>query len=191
MREIRVYDEARDPRDWNALLKPSQCAVFFRRFGSETPVSSDGVPFARLRDSTFFLFDRLGEAQAFCESRVQQVPDLCCEVFDCKGKAQPPLLVVVNPRNASKDELSATAVRKRKIAAIALVLGALPLFWWDHKAGGSLVAPTYIGFTMILTAVRLFFWNRGRKEHAEEREKRIQEHLLREKQEAGSAKLSG
>ncbi|HXQ26213.1 MAG TPA: hypothetical protein VN822_07390 [Candidatus Acidoferrales bacterium] len=188
MREIKVYDEARVPRDWNALLKPSQCAIFFRRFGSETPVSSEGVAFARLRDSTFLLFDSLGEAQALCEARVQQVPDLCCEVFDCKGKAQPPLLVVVNAKNASKDEFSAASVRKRKIAAVALVLGALPLFWWDHRAGGSLVAPTYIGFTMILAAIRLFFWNRGRKEHAKEQDRRIEEHLLREKQEAGNAK---
>jgi hypothetical protein len=182
MREIKVYDDSREPRDWNALLSPSQCAVFFRRWGSEAPLSSEGAPFARFRDTTFLLFDSLEDARHFCEAKVQQHADLCCEIFDRTGKARPPLMVVVHPQNVSRDEFSLTSVRKRNVAAALLVLTGIVLVWWDWRIGWWLVAPTYIGLTMILVALRLLHWNRGRQEYTAEQKKRLEEHLVREQQ---------
>jgi hypothetical protein len=182
MREIKVYDDSHRPRDWNTLLSPSQCAVFFRRWGSEAPLSSEGAPFARFADSTFILFDGIEDARQFCEARVQQRPDLCCEVFDRMGKARPPLLVVVHPLNVSKDEFSLSSVRKRNVAAALLVLAGIVLVWWDWRIGWWLVAPTYIGLTMILVALRLLHWNRGRQEYTVDQKTRLEEHLALEKQ---------
>jgi hypothetical protein len=187
MREIKVYDDSRQPREWNALLTPSQCAVFFRRWGSEAPLSSEGAPFARFRDSTFLLFDSIEDARQFCEAKVQQHPKLCCEIFDRFGKARPPLMVVVHPRNAPRDEFSLSSVRKRNVAALLLVLTGIVLVWWDQRAGWWMVAPTYIGLTMILVALRLLYWNRGRQEYTVEQKKRVAEHLAREKQERGES----
>ena len=180
-REFKVYDDSRQPRDWNLLLKPSQCAVFFRRTGSQTPVSADGVPFANFRDSTFLLFQSLEAARGFCEDRVQQHPEIICEIFDDRGKANPPLLTIAHPRIARNDTLSPSTQKKMKTLAALLVVGAIPLFWWDWRTGGWLVMPTFLGFTMILVAVRLLWWNVGLGDGALDQQKRIEAHLEREK----------
>ena len=178
-REIKVYDDSRTPRDWNLLLKPWQCAVFFRRVDSEAPLSAGGTPFANIRDTTFLLFDRLETARAFCERKVQEHPGLCGEIFDNAGKAKPPLLAIVHPKMAAKEELSASAVRNRKILAVILILCAVPLFWYDWRTGGWLVVPTFLGITMILAALRLLYWNLARRERMREQQRRIEEHLAR------------
>jgi hypothetical protein len=179
--EIKVADEARRPRDWNQLLSPSQCAVFFKRIDAETPLSKDGATFARMHDATFLLFDSLEAARRFCEGRVQEFPYMCCEIFDAEGRAKPPILVIEHPSAAAKNELSARSVRRRKIFAIVLILCAPALFWWDHRANGTLVMPTFLGISLILAAVRILHWNMARKGRLEQQERRVQEHLLRER----------
>lgn len=179
--EVRVYDDARVPRDWHCVLKAWQCAVLFRRVNSETPVSSDGVAYRHVRDSTFWLFDHLAAARAFCEARVREHPEICAEIYDDRGKAQPPIVVIMAPQAAAQDELSAASVRKRKLLAILLILCSLPLFWWDWRTGGWLVLPTFLGLTMILAAVRLLYINLARNERAAGEQQRIEAHLARER----------
>ena len=96
-------------------------------------------------------------------------------------------MVVVHPRNARRDEFSLSSVRKRNVAAVLLVLTGIVLVWWDQRAGWWMVAPTYIGLTMILVALRLLYWNRGRQEYTVEQKKRVAEHLARERQERGGS----
>lgn len=152
--EVRVYDHTRVPRDWHRLLRPWQCAVLFRRVNSEASVSADGVPFGHIRASTFWLFDRLAEARAFCEKRVCEHPEVCAEIYDDRGKSRPPLVVVMAAQAAGQDELSAASARHRRLLAILLILCSLPLFWWDWRTGGRLVLPTFLGPSMILAARR-------------------------------------
>jgi hypothetical protein len=179
--EIKVYDPSRRPRDWNLLLDASQCAAFFRREGTQIPLSSEGVPFDNFRDSTFLLFDSLEAARTFCEAQVQRHPDLCCEIFDHTGRASPPLLTILHPDVAAKDESSAHTAMTRKLLALALILAAVPLFWWDWHTGGWLGFPTFIGFSLLLAALRLFQMNVGRKEVLVEQQRRVEAHLQREK----------
>jgi hypothetical protein len=180
--EVRVYDRARVPRDWHRLLRPWQCAVFFKRVNSETPVSSDGLAFRHMRESTFRLFDNLADARAFAEARVRAHPDICAEIYDDRGKAQPPIVVVLAPQAAARDELGPSAVRNRKLLAAALILFSLPLFWWDWRTGGWLVLPTFLGITMILGALRLLYINLAGTERATCEEQRLQAHLARERE---------
>ena len=181
-REVKVYDEARQPQNWNELLTPSQCAVFFKRMDSEVPLSPSGASVARFRDCTFLLFDSLEEARRVCEAKVRDYPYMQCEIFDWRGKAQPPLLTIVHPAVAPKDELSAQSVRRRKILAILLFIGSLPLFWLDQRSGGVLVVPTFLALTMILAGLRILYWNTARRQHLKEQEQRVQAHLQREQQ---------
>jgi hypothetical protein len=81
-REVKVYDSARQPQNWNELLAPSQCAVFFKRVDSETPLSPSGAAVARFRDCTFLLSDSLGVARRVCEAKVRELPYMRCEIFD-------------------------------------------------------------------------------------------------------------
>jgi hypothetical protein len=159
LQEIRVYDQSRDPRNWNELLGPTQCAVFLKDINSEVPLSPQGVRLA-YRDSTFLFFDRLELARAFCEEAVEQHPEMCCEIFDSEGKAKAPILTIVH--TDAKDELSAAKVRKRRIIAIALFISAIPLNWWDWHTGNGRIYPTMIGINMILVGIRLMQWNAAR-----------------------------
>ena len=180
-REIRVYEEGRTPRDWNELLGPAQCAVFCKRAGSEAPLSPDGKPFEKFSDATFVAFDSLEAARKFCEARVAAHPEMCCEIYDAAGKARPPLLTILHPSEAVKDELSARSVRRRTALAIGLILAAPLFFWWDRRHGGTLVMPTYLGITLILIALRIFYWNYAKKEREDEQARRVREHLEKER----------
>jgi len=179
-RQVKVYDDARRPRDWNLHLKPWQCAVFFRRADGTTALSADGVPFERPRDATFLLFDSFESARAFGEASVERHPGMCCEIFDDAGKAKPALMVISKLPTAKGDVSSASASPLRKILAIALIVGALPLFWWDWHTGGWQAVPSVIGVSMIFAALRFLHWNVVGKDLAAEQKKRVEEHLRRE-----------
>ncbi len=184
LQEIKVYDKARVPRNWNELLAPSQCAVFLTRINSTQPLTLAGEPVARLHDATFFRFDRLQDARSFCEAQVARHPHMCCQIYDSAGKARPPILTVMHPSVAAKDELSVSAVRQRKIIAIVLWIIALALILWDAHAGSVLILPTILGLNFFVIGLRLFYWNSARKDRLEEQEKRIRDHLLSEQQAA-------
>jgi len=179
-REFKVYDQARQGRDWMSLLAPTQCAVFFKDFQTATPLSRDGVAFDRTANCTFLVFDRLEDARHFCEAQVNQHPAMCCEVFDFEGRAKPPLLVVVHPSVAEKDELSATWVRRRKYIAMASFLCAIPLIVWDWRTGEYMILPTVVGVNLIVLGLRLLYWNTARSDNAPERQRRLESHRRRE-----------
>ncbi|HXO87022.1 MAG TPA: hypothetical protein VN885_00125 [Candidatus Acidoferrales bacterium] len=182
--EVKVYDGARATRDWHRLLQPWQCGVFFRRVNSETCVSADGIAFGRIRDSTFWLFDRLADARVFCETCVREHPEICGEIYDDRGKARPPLVLVLAPQAAARDELGPSAVRNRKLLATLLILCSVLLFWWDWRTGGRLVLPMFLGIAMILAALRILHMNLARTERATSEQQRIQAHLAREREQS-------
>lgn len=181
-REFKVYDESRTPRDWTSLVGATQCAVFFKDAETSAPLSPRAERVARTRDCTFLLFDSLAAAREFCDARVLEFPFLCCEIFDSHGKARPPLLVIVHPSMAPRDEASASSVRKRRILAFILLAAGPPLIWWDWRSRGELILPTVVGIGMIVAALRLLQWNAGLRDRRTEDERRLQAHLAREKQ---------
>jgi hypothetical protein len=179
-RECKVYDQTRQGRDWMSLVGPTQCAVFFKDFRTDAPLSPEGVPFDRMTDCTFLVFDRVDEARRFCEAQVQRHHSMCCEVFDCAGKANPPLLVVVHPKVAETDELSASWVRRRKIIAIVAFVCAVPLLVWDWRTGSYLILPTVVAINLIVLGLRFLYWNSVRTDRSKERAKRLENHMRRE-----------
>jgi hypothetical protein len=186
-REFKVYDKTRQGPDWMSLLTPTQCAVFFKDFQTAAPLSRDGVAFDKMTDCTFLVFDRLEDARRFCEAQVTEHPSMCCEVFDFEGKAKPPLLVVVNPSVAEKDEMSASWVRRRKIIAIASFLGAIPLLVWDWRTGSYLIVPTVVGINLIVFGLRLLYWNTARSDRSQEQFHRLESHRRREAESDGKS----
>lgn len=179
--EFKVYDKGRASPDWTSVVAPTQCAVFFKDFETAAPLSPDGAPISRMTDCTILVFDRLDEARLFCETRVAQYPSMCCEIFDSKGKAKPPLLIVVHPSMAERDELSPTWIRRRKAMAILSFLAAGLLFVWDWRADWDLILPTLIAFNLIFLGLRLLYWNAARGSRQREHTRHLEDHLRREK----------
>jgi hypothetical protein len=186
-REFKVYDKARASPDWTSIVFPTQWAVFFKDFETAAPLSPDGAPISRMTDCTFLVFDRLDEARRFCGTRVAQYPSMCCEIFGSEGKAKPPLLTIVHPSMAEKDELSLTWLRRRKVTAILCFLAAVPLFVWDSRAEWALILPSVIAFNLIFFGLRLLYWNTARGSRDREHARHLEDHLRREKDSISNA----
>ena len=180
--ECKLYDDTRRPPDWTTLVGPTQCAVFLKDVRTANPLATDGSEINRLRDCTFLRFDRLQDARAFCEAQVQLHPLMCCDIFDSDGKAKPPMLVIMHPNSAQKDELSPAWVKRRKIAAIASLVAAPALFIADWRSEYELLWPSIAAVNLFLLGLRLLYWNTASSERRKRQAKRIEEHLQREKQ---------
>jgi hypothetical protein len=181
-REFKVYDNTRQPADWTSLVGHSQCAAFLKDVTTANPLATDGSEIAHLDDCRFLLFDHLEEARAFCEAQVQQYPFMCCEIFDAAGKAKPPLLIVMHPTAARRDELSPTWVKRRKVAAIASLVAAGVLFVADWRSEYELLWPSLLAVNLLPLGLRLLYWNSASSERSRTQARRIEEHLQREKE---------
>jgi hypothetical protein len=181
-RVFKVYDETRQPADWTSLVGATQCAVFLKDVKTANPLATDGREIDRLRDCTFLLFDHLEEARTFCEAQVQKFPFMCCEIFDADGKAKPPLLAIMHPTAARKDELSPTWVKRRRVLAIASLVAAPALFIADWRSEYELLWPSLLAVNLLPLGLRLLYWNTASTERNRRQAKRIEEHLRREKE---------
>ena len=181
-REFRVYDKTRETADWTSLVGPTQCAVFLKNVTTANPLATDGSEIARLSDCRFLLFERLEQARAFCDAQVQRYPFMCCEIFDASGKAKPPLLVIMHPTAARKDELSPTWVKRRKVLAIASLIAAGALFVADWRSEYELLWPSLLAVNLLPLGLRLLYWNTASAERSRTQAKRLEEHLQREKE---------
>jgi len=181
-REFKVYDRTRQPADWTSLVGPTQCAAFLKDVKTANPLATDGREIVRLSDCRFLLFDHLEEARTFCEAQVQRYPFMCCEIFDAEGKAKPPLLVVMHPSAARKDELSPTWVKRRKVFAIASLVAAGVLFVADWRSEYELLWPSLLAVNLLPLGLRLLYWNTASAERSRTQAKRLEQHLQREKE---------
>jgi hypothetical protein len=183
-REFKVYDDTRRPPEWTALVGPTQCAVFLKDVKTANPLALDGAEVEHIRDCTFFLFDRLDEACGFCETQVQRYPRMCCDVFDADGKAKPPMMVVMHPSAAAKDELSPSSVKWRKNVAIASLVGSAGLFAADWRSEFELTWPSILAVNLFLLGLRFLYWNTVSGERRRTQARRVAEHLRRERGQA-------
>jgi len=180
LREFKVYDDSRHPADWTSLVRPTQCAVFLKEVKTANPLALDGSEVEHIRDCTFFLFDHLDHARVFCETQVRQFPHMCCDIFDHAGKAKPPMLVIMHPTAAAKDELSPLWVKRRKIIAAASLVAAVILFAADWHSEFELLWPSILAVNLFLLGLRFLYWNAASSERARTRAARVAEHLRRE-----------
>ena len=72
-------------------------------------------------DSTCLVFDSLPEAESYCETKVEQITSLRCDIYDHTGKSKPPMLTYMN-------KIHLTAPAKRVVWGWALVAASLPFF---------------------------------------------------------------
>jgi len=174
---LRLFDRDRQPPDWTEIIRPGQYVAFSKIIDSGGSCDQDGRPFASAADATCLLFDSLTEARTFCEEQVTRAPAVRFEIFDSAGRRDPALFVIVHPSRIAALEGNPSGMRVRKWAASALLVGAVPLFWYDYQHDqGMLIFPTVLGINMVIIAARLMQLN-GAYAHAERlRQKRLAEH---------------
>lgn len=179
--EVRLYDLKREPPEWTGIVLGTQCAVFLSDISTSEPLSREGKPFPNAAEATCLVFDSLDAAQRFCQSTVDEHPNVRCEVFDSQGRAHPPMLVVIHPSQQRLDHPGAAWSRRRKRIAALLLTGAVPMFWIGWRSRGAMILPTFLGISMMLIALRFLHWDFGLKHAQREREKRLEEHRRRER----------
>lgn len=178
--EIRLFDPRRDPRDWTDVIRPTQCAVFFKDRATSASIDSNGKPYSNPNDTTCFLYDHIDAAIQFCEARVRTVPNLRCEIYDAEGLAHPPLTVIIHPDFQHQEDTGSLWSRRRKLTALILFLISPPLIWLDIRHHSELILPTFLAFNCILLALRFLYWDFGVKHRERSRQQRLEAHRLRE-----------
>jgi len=107
--EVRLYDPNREPPEWTGLVLGDQCAVFLSDVSTSEPLSREAQPFPNAAEATGVVFGSLDAAQRFCQSTVDEQPNVRCEVFDGQGRAHPPMLVVIHPGQQRLDDPGAVS----------------------------------------------------------------------------------
>ena len=89
VQEIAVYDRNRKPCNWIDLIQPTQYAVFSSDAETGAEMNSDGQ-FPNPGDvRRCLIFESLTEAEHFCRQKVEQIPNLRCDLFDSHRSSQP------------------------------------------------------------------------------------------------------
>jgi hypothetical protein len=170
---VRLYDPLRQPPSWTDIVRPDQFVVFAKRADGGAPCDVGGQPFPTADEASCLLFDRIQDARAFCESCVQRNADVAFEIFDGAGRLNPPLLVVVPPSRQHAVDSSPGSMRLRFRLTIALIAGALLLFWLDYTREGVHFVLSVIGVHMLVAAWRLGTMNHSIRESERAREERL------------------
>ena len=177
MNALQLYDPARRPPNWIDLVAPHQFVAFGSDADSGAPVDEHGRAFPSPDETTCLVFDSLSDARRFCVDGVAQHESVRFEIFDARGRVDEPLLLIVSPARAGALDGSRRMIRLRTWIAVALFALAPPLIYYDYAAsGGSMVLPTFLGLSMILSGLRLLFMNSGVRDAERRREKRLKQY---------------
>ena len=94
--------------------------------------------------------------------------------------AKPPMLVIMHPAAAQKDELSTSSVKWRRKVAITSLSASAGLFTADWQSEFELTWPSILAVNLFMLGLRLLYWNTASSERRKTQTKRVQEHLRRE-----------
>ena len=154
MQRLKLYDPTRKPTDWTGLVHEGQYAVFHSDLATDIERTPEGNYLQPGEDSTCMVFDSLAEAESYCEAKVEQIPNLRCDIYDHTGKSKPPVLTYVNKIHLNADN-------KRANWGWAMVAASLPVFWITWTYHGTQVIPLIVGFNLFLGGLRLVYWGKG------------------------------
>jgi hypothetical protein len=178
MQLLLLHDPARRPASWTEIVRPGQFVVFASDEASGAPVDGEGRPLRSLRDAVCLVFDTLPEALAYGKAGVERAPELRFDVYSGPGRVEEPLETIVSPGRAARFDAGHRATRLRRWIAIVLLVGSVPLIYYDtFTQRGVLVLPTFLGASMILSALRLLFMNRVVRDSETARRRRFEQHL--------------
>lgn len=150
MREIRVYDDDRQPV-WRQSLAPGEVAAFTVDARTGRHVTGRGLRPASHWLRTCLVFPSLDEAVAHAEGHVREFPNVAVRIYDADAPESTPTQVVAN------DEALAgvSPARAKRLAAwggllIAIGIGLFVLDWIN---GWLLILGAVIGSKFLTVGV--------------------------------------
>ena len=101
---LKLYDPTRKPTEWTGLVRAGQFAVFHSDVATDVERTPDGNYLQPAEDSVCIVFDSLADAEPYCETKVAEIPNLRCDIYDYTGKSKPPFLTYVNKVHLTPDQ---------------------------------------------------------------------------------------
>ena len=157
MQELKLYDPTRRPHSWTDIVHSGQYAVFHSNIHTDIASKPDGSFPAPDEENTCLVFDSLQDAEDYCASKVQQIPDLRCDIYDHTGKSRPPMLTYVN-------RVYLKSPQKYANWGWVLIAGSLLCFWAERHWHGTLLIPMIVGINLVFAGLRLVYWGKGGRE---------------------------
>ncbi|MBI3476642.1 MAG: hypothetical protein HY010_12995 [Acidobacteria bacterium] len=177
MREVALYDPNREPASWMEMIQPTQYAVFLCDTENRTELTSDGHSLGPGMTRSCLIFDSLDEAEQYCRRTIADIPRLRCDVFDSRGRVNPPVATFVDPQFEGSLDSEAKATRMIRWACL-LIAASLPLFWYTWRTRGEGWVGAFFGVQFVFVALRLLHWGYSMKE--ELRNRKVQSDLRKQ-----------
>jgi hypothetical protein len=98
MQEVALYDPNRKPASWMEIIQTTQYAVFLCDVETGAPLTCDGHYLDPAMIGSCLIFDSLEETEQYCRPKIEDIPNLRCDVFDSHGRANPPVATFVGQR---------------------------------------------------------------------------------------------
>jgi len=155
MREVRMYDPARKPPNWMEMMSFGQYAVIHCDAVTGLTVDSRG-DLAPDSTATCLIFDRLRDAENYCQQKVEAFPALICEIYDREGKAKPPLEIFAS---RSRQRAERSLWKGRLLWGNILTLFGLLGLWIDWRSDWVRMWPTILGLKCLTVAIILYAWD--------------------------------
>jgi len=168
VREVALYDPNRTPPSWMEVIRPTQYAVFLSDVETGAEMTSEGRCIDPGRIRYCLIFDSLEESEQYCRQRVEDIPNLRCDLFDSHGRTNPPVATFVSRRYEQRLESQAKAGRMMRWAFM-LIAASFPLFWYTWKTRGEGWIASFFGVQLIFIGLRLLHWGYSMKEEIRNR----------------------
>ena len=155
MKEVAIYDPQRTPSNWTELLAASQYAVCQHDTRTGLHLSPSGA-----LNETCLVFNNLEDARTYCAERVEQAPEVTCEIFDQSGRGTAPVDTYVHQSVVTAQR---STFRSRFFwAHIMTALGIIGLLI-DWRSDFVRMWPTILGLKFLTLAILFYAWGLAEK----------------------------
>jgi len=128
----RLYDPARTPGHWTAIIRAGEYAVFFLSAARRTARDLDGRAFAQGEESVA-ICSSLDEAIDLANSTVARHPELCAEIYDHHGKSGEPVRLIYDPSVRGKYPGSRPYAKREAAWGLLIVAGGIGFVIYDAR----------------------------------------------------------
>ena len=165
MRELKLFDRERRPPNWMGHIREGEFALFFKDATSGQEMKADGTPVQTAEESTCLVAVSAVEALDFGQARVDASPHLRCDIYDWRGKANPPLASLIHQSHKGQENTEALGWKRIRWGIVLLPLG-IPLVIYDWRHDWALIFPAFFGINLIAAGARMIVWGMGTLENS-------------------------
>ena len=152
MQEVRLYDPARKPPYWTALIRKGQFAVCHFDYKTGTWRTAQGSYSAFPEQETVLIFETLDEAQHYCREYVLRHPKLFCRVYDSRGTAEGLVETIYPPAIAAAIRGPASGRRHLGRGFLQLTTSALCVYV-DWRITGIVILGAVVGSKFLFSGL--------------------------------------